>query len=45
MMRYIICKEYMPDREFHTESHYSCCWLNHPMAKDVAEGRGIMVEP
>lgn len=34
----VICKEYMPDREFHTESHYSCCWLNHPMAKDVAEG-------
>jgi oligopeptide transport system ATP-binding protein len=34
----IICKEHMPDKEFHTESHYSCCWLNHPMAKNVAEG-------
>ena len=33
-----ICKEYMPDREYHTDSHYSCCWLNHPMAKKVAEG-------
>ncbi|NLV75485.1 MAG: ABC transporter ATP-binding protein [Tissierellia bacterium] len=34
----VICKEYMPEREYHTDTHYSCCWLNHPMAKSVAEG-------
>ena len=36
----VICKNHMPDREYHTDSHYSCCWLNHPMAKNVAEGSG-----
>ena len=34
----VICEEYMPEREYHTDTHYSCCWLNHPMAKSVAEG-------
>lgn len=34
----IICKDHMPDREYHTNTHYSCCWLNHPMAAAVAEG-------
>ena len=37
----VICKEHMPEKEFHTESHYSCCWLNHPMAKNVAEGSEV----
>ncbi len=34
----IICKDHMPQRDYHTDTHYSCCWLNHPMAKGVAEG-------
>lgn len=34
----VICKEHMPERQYHTDSHYSCCWLNHPMAQGVAEG-------
>ncbi|MBZ2175291.1 ABC transporter ATP-binding protein [Schnuerera sp. xch1] len=34
----VICKENMRERDYHTNSHYSCCWLNHPMAKKVAEG-------
>ena len=37
----VICKEHMPEKEFHTASHYSCCWLNHPMAKNVAEGSEV----
>lgn len=34
----VICKEHMPQRDYHTDTHYSCCWLNHPMAKGAAEG-------
>ena len=34
-----ICKDNMPEAENFSKAHYSCCWLNHPMAKDVAEGR------
>lgn len=34
----VVCKGHMPEREYHTDSHYSCCWLNHPMAKDLSEG-------
>jgi len=34
----VICKDHMPQREYHTDTHYSCCWLNHPMAAGVAEG-------
>ena len=34
-----ICKDNMPEVENFSKTHYSCCWLNHPMAKDVAEGR------
>ena len=37
----VICKEHMPEREYHTDSHYSCCWLSHPMAKKVAEGSEV----
>jgi oligopeptide transport system ATP-binding protein len=37
----VICKDYMPEREYHTDTHYSCCWLNHPMAKGIAEGSGV----
>lgn len=37
----VICKDHMPEREYHTDSHYSCCWLNHPMAQKVAEGSEI----
>lgn len=37
----IICKDHMPEKEYHTNSHYSCCWLNHPMAKGVTEGSEI----
>ena len=37
----VICKENMPNREYHTNSHYSCCWLNHPMAKNIAEGSEV----
>jgi oligopeptide transport system ATP-binding protein len=33
-----ICKDYMPDIDNHTNTHYSRCWLNHPMAKSKAEG-------
>ena len=36
----VICKEHMPEKEYHTNTHYSCCWLNHPMAAGVAEGSG-----
>jgi len=31
-----ICKDNMPDADNHSNTHYSRCWLNHPMAK--AEG-------
>ena len=34
-----ICKDNMPEAENFSKTHYSCCWLNHPMAQDVAEGR------
>ncbi|NLJ97880.1 MAG: ABC transporter ATP-binding protein [Tissierellia bacterium] len=37
----VVCKGHMPEREYHTDSHYSCCWLNHPMAKKAAEGSEI----
>ncbi|CCQ92705.1 oligopeptide ABC transporter (ATP-binding protein) [[Clostridium] ultunense Esp] len=37
----VICKEHMPERDYHTDTHYSCCWLNHPMAKGVAEGSEV----
>ncbi|MCF6464540.1 ABC transporter ATP-binding protein [Clostridium sp. Cult2] len=37
----VICKGHMPERNHHTDSHYSCCWLNHPMAQGVAEGSEI----
>lgn len=37
----IICKDHMPEQKRHTDSHYSCCWLNHPMAKDRVEGSEI----
>ena len=37
----IICKDHMPQKEYHTDTHYSCCWLNHPMAAGVAEGSEI----
>ncbi len=37
----IICKDHMPEREYHTNSHYSCCWLNHSMAKDNVEGSEV----
>lgn len=33
-----ICKEHMPDAIYDTNSHYSRCWLNHPMAKSSKEG-------
>lgn len=33
-----VCKENMPDLDNHTKTHYSRCWLNHPMAKGKAEG-------
>jgi len=31
-----VCKDNMPEPEHHSNSHYSRCWLNHPMAN--AEG-------
>lgn len=34
----VICKDHMPGREYHTNTHYSCCWLSYPMAAGVAEG-------
>lgn len=37
----VICKDHMPEKEYHTNSHYSCCWLNHPMAKGATEGSEI----
>lgn len=37
----VICKEHMPERDYHTNTHYSRCWLNHPMAKGVAEGSEV----
>jgi len=33
-----ICKDNMPDEEYHTEGHFSRCWLNHPMAQSVTLG-------
>ncbi|MCK9267203.1 MAG: ABC transporter ATP-binding protein [Alkaliphilus sp.] len=36
-----ICKDNVPERTYHSDTHYSCCWLNHPMAKDAAEGGEI----
>ncbi len=33
-----ICKDNMPDFDYHTKTHYSRCWLNHPMAKSANEG-------
>lgn len=29
-----ICKNHMPNFHNHSSTHYSRCWLNHPMAKD-----------
>ncbi|NLW41122.1 MAG: ABC transporter ATP-binding protein [Tissierellia bacterium] len=34
----VICKDHMPGKASHSKSHYSSCWLNHPMAKKDAEG-------
>lgn len=36
-----ICEHNMPKRNYHSDTHYSCCWLNCPMAKDTAEGNEI----
>lgn len=36
-----ICKDNMPERDYHSDTHYSCCWLNYPMAKNAAEGGKI----
>lgn len=36
-----VCKDLMPERDYHSDTHYSCCWLNHPMAKNAAEGSDI----
>lgn len=33
-----ICKDNMPDFDNHTKTHYSRCWLNHPLAKGATEG-------
>jgi len=30
-----VCKDHMPNPEYHNEEHYSRCWLNHPLAVDV----------
>jgi len=37
----VICKDHMPNKEYHSDSHYSYCWLNHPMAKATDEGSEI----
>jgi len=37
----VICKDHMPNKEYHSDSHYSYCWLNHPMAKAADEGSEI----
>ncbi len=36
-----ICKNNMPERTYHSDTHYSCCWLNYLMTKDAAEGGKI----
>lgn len=33
-----ICKDNMPEYVHHSDTHKSCCWLNHPMAPTI-EGR------
>ena len=33
-----ICKDNMPESTYHSETHSSRCWLNHPMAQET-EGR------
>ena len=34
-----VCKDNMPDAHNHSSTHYSRCWLNHPMAKNkIQEG-------
>lgn len=33
-----VCKDNMPDAENHSNSHYSRCWLNHPLAQASNEG-------
>ncbi|WFA08625.1 ABC transporter ATP-binding protein [Tissierella sp. Yu-01] len=33
-----VCKDNMPDEENHSNSHYSRCWLNHPLAQAANEG-------
>lgn len=30
-----ICKDNMPDADYHSNSHYSRCWLNHPLASSM----------
>ncbi len=35
-----ICKDYMPDFDEHSDSHKSCCWLNHPMAQKINSADG-----
>jgi len=30
-----ICKEHAPELTEHSATHKSCCWLNHPMAKNI----------
>lgn len=37
----IICKDNMPERQYHSNSHYSSCWLNHSMARNLEEGGEI----
>lgn len=37
-----VCKDHMPDMIEHTNTHQSCCWLNHPMAQKVySVGGGV----
>ena len=35
-----ICKLHLPSFTSHSNTHASCCWLNHPMAQSV-EGRAL----
>ena len=35
-----ICKDNMPDNMDHSATHKSRCWLNHPMAQEVASKGG-----
>ena len=36
-----ICENNMPERNYYSDTHYSCCWLNYSMVRNAAKENKI----